>query len=132
MPPPLRRLTTAVLVLATTIGALAACGGDDRPSAAQWEPEWVAVQAEVPEPAEIDEGGEDVCSTALGELRASREELEPAPTPALGERVGEWLATAEGLMLDCPGEGDERRQLYEELEVHTAEIDAGLDIAADR
>lgn len=129
MTPSRHRLASAALLLVLALGATA-CGDDDgRPAAADWEPTWVAAQAELPEPAELDDGA-DVCDEALGALRASREELLPGPSRAVDERVGEWVARAEGLMLDCPG-GRERSEGFDDLRVLAAEIDAALAIAAE-
>ena len=128
MTPPLRRTPAVLAVLALAFG-LVACGSDDgRPAVEDWEPVWLATQAMVPGDAEIAKAGENACGPVLGDLRASREELLPAPTGALDEHARAWLAAAEGLMLDCPTDADERSAAFEELDRLAGRIETGIDV----
>jgi len=127
---PLRRRTLSVFAILTLALGLVACGGgDDRPAVEDWEPVWLATQALVPDAAELADVGEEACEPVLGDLRASREDLLPAPTGALDEHARAWLAAAEGLMLDCPSDADERQAAYEELDRLADRIDTGIDVA---
>lgn len=128
MTPLLRRALSVLAVLVIVLGLVACGGDDDRPAVADWEPVWLATQAMVPGDAEIAEAGEDACGPVLGDLRASREELLPAPTGALDEHTRAWLAAAEGLMLDCPTDADERGAAIEELDRLAGRIETGIDV----
>lgn len=109
---------------------LAACGDDDdRPTGADWEPAWLSTQALVPDDDEIEDEREDVCGPALGELRASRDQVLPSPSPAIDELVTEWLAEAEGLALDCPDDQEERGAYLGDLDRLAAQITAALEVA---
>lgn len=127
---PLRRLIAVAAVAAALPIGLAACGDDDdRPTGDDWEPTWLSTQAIVPTDEEIVAEREDVCGPALGELRASREELLPSPSPAIDELVTEWLAEAEGLALDCPTDADERGAYLGDLDQLGAQITSALEVA---
>lgn len=116
------------LVVTTIILLLGACGsGDDRPSAAEWQPRWEAARGVLPSAETLTGDGEDVCGGALGDLRAAREELVDTPRPVLDDSVSDWVGEAEALLLECPSEEDEVAERLEDLEVLAAEVDAGLE-----
>ncbi len=120
--PVLRSLVLAALLV------VAACGSDDeRPSADAWRPGWEDAKALVPPVATVvGDDGEEACGAALGELRAAREDLLPSPRAVLDGSVGEWLSSAEGLMLDCPDDVAEAEERVDDLAVLAAEVDGGL------
>lgn len=103
-----------------------ACGGDDRPSVAEWRRIWDEARGLVPEPEELVDDGEDECGEALGELRARRERLVDTPRPVLEDSVSEWVGAVEGLLLECPHEEEEVAERFEEIRVLRAEVEAGL------
>lgn len=105
--------------------ALVACGGDDRPSAADWADAWEREQALVPSADELSDGGQPLCDELIGELRGSLNRLTPTPTEALDDAVKAWADHADSLVFECP-EGDRLAERHERLDVLAAEVDAGL------
>jgi hypothetical protein len=120
-----RRWATApVLAFALLV---AACGDDgDRPAADDWEPVWVRTEALVPELDELVAGGRDLCGKALGEVRASRQDVLPAPSATLDQRVEAWLAEAETLLFDCPHDQAELGDASTELDRLAGLVGANL------
>ncbi len=100
----MRKLATVVLAALFTI---AACGesGSDRPELASWQPQWSALSNLIPDSTAVDEGGVEVCSKFLGDVRERRNDVIPTPDLSLEEPVTEWVAEAETVGLDCDREG---------------------------
>ena len=124
----LRTLTLGV----TLVILVAGCGGDDRPSVAEWRPIWVDVIADVPSAEDLgDPPDRGVCSEALGLLRSRSEELSPTPDQAIDGVVTEWIRVAEDLLFECPPSSDRIPDLafaYSEMFRLQAEVDAVLAI----
>jgi hypothetical protein len=106
------------------------CGGDDRPSEADWAVEWDAEQALVPTEREILDGGRPLCVDLVGEYRESMSRLTPTPTASLDAAVEAWVDDAESLVFECPDDLVEVEQRLADLAVLTAEIAAGLEVNA--
>jgi hypothetical protein len=117
------RRVAALSVLALIVG----CGGDDRPSDADWATEWEREQALVPTSAELVEGGRTLCDELVGEYRASMTRLTPTPSETLDDAVGAWVDHAESTVFECPQDPAMIDQRLDELDVLAAEVDAGLD-----
>ncbi len=124
-----RRRVAALAVFAA--GALTACGGDDRPTAAEWAPVWAAEQARIPSAGELLAGGRPLCDDLVAQLRGSDERLQPTPSEALDAAVVDWTDHAEAMVFECPDDPIELDDRYQQLGVFAAEIDAGVDEAAD-
>ena len=121
------------LVLAVALMIVGAgCGGEDRPSVAEWRPVWEAVKAEVPSAAELGEPPDrGVCSEALGVVRSMSEDLSPTPDLAIDGVVTEWVRVAEDLLFECPPSSDRIPDLafaYSEMLRLEAEVEAVLAI----
>lgn len=112
---------TAIVLLAV----LAACGGD-RPSAAEWGPIWDTEQAAMPSADELAAGGQAGCDRLVAELRAGGDRLRPTPSEALDAAVESWLEHAKGIAFDCVDDVALLDEQYAELDILTAEVDAGL------
>jgi hypothetical protein len=120
-----RRWTTAPVLAIALLAA--ACGDDgDRPAADDWEPVWVRTEALVPDLDELVAGGRDLCGQALGEVRASRQELLPAPTSALDDLVESWLAHAETMLFECPHDPSTLADLELDLDRQAGLVSANL------
>lgn len=116
------------LAAATLAGVLvlAGCGGDDRPSDADWSVEWERERALAPTEDDLVAGGQARCDELVGEFREVLPRLSPTPTEALDDAVSAWVAHAESLVFDCPDDPAEVARRLDELAVLEAEIDAGL------
>jgi hypothetical protein len=119
------------MAVAALMFGLVACGGDERPTTAEWSAAWTAEQARVPTADELLAGGRSLCDESVADLRSSRDRLEPTPSEALDAAVDDWIGHAEALVFECPTDPDEVGGRYEQLAVFAAEIDAGLDQATD-
>lgn len=118
----------ATVVAAGTVGA---CSADNENlDGVAWESRWRDTAELVPTRADIDEEGEDLCGDFLGEVRDRRTELVPTPYEVLDETVREWFAKTEALGLDCGDDADTLDELLSDIDVLTAEIDAGLAAAS--
>lgn len=118
-------LTTVALTIAS------GCGGDDRPSDADWALTWERERALVPTIDELVAGGRPLCDGLVGEYRETMPRLTPTPSPALDDAVEEWVEEAESLVFECPSDTGEIATRLADLEVLTTEIDAGLDVTRD-
>jgi hypothetical protein len=116
----------AVVVLV----AVAGCSSEQRPSAQEWLPTWEAVVDTFPTYAELgDPPDEQLCSTALVELRSSAPSLRPTPDRSLDVPVEEWVSIAEAIAFDCPPESRTLPDLeyaYGELDRLEAEVSASI------
>jgi hypothetical protein len=122
-----RPLAARTAVVGLVAAVAAACGGGtDRPAADDWEPVWVRTEAIVPDLDELAAGGRDLCGRALGELRASREEVLPAPTAALDDLMHAWTSEAETLLFECPESRTEAAELELDLERQAGLVGANL------
>jgi hypothetical protein len=110
--------------------ALAACGGDDRPSNAAWQVEWALRRDAFPDADQLVAGGRDLCDQLVGQLRGDLPELVPTPTEALDEAVQAWSDHAETIVFECRDDPSELADQYDTLDILAAEIDSG--ISADR
>lgn len=119
---PTRGLGCGVVAMAMLLGACA----DDRPTTSEWTRTWEAARAGMPSFDTLLSGGRDRCDELVGELRATKDRLEPAPSEALDAAVDAWLDHAEGIAFDCPGDPAQLTERYAELDVLAAEVDAGL------
>lgn len=121
------RVRALRLLCAVALIAAAGCdSGSDRPAADDWEPVWVRTEALVPDLDEVVAGGRDLCGKALGELRASRQELLPAPTSALDDLVETWLGHAETMLFECPHDRSTLAELELDLERQAGLVTANL------
>lgn len=111
---------------------VAACGGDDRPSDAEWRVEWERQRDLVPDADEFLAGGADLCGDLVGRFREDLPALQPTPTEALDGAVDDWTADAESIAFDCPDDRDELTERLEILDEIAVEVDAGLDADVDR
>lgn len=118
-----------LLVVVVTIVAAVGCSDDDRPSDSAWTEVWVAQRDSVPGADAFIEGGEEMCSDLLGDLRVGREELLPTPADSLDDAVHAWIDHAESIAFECPDDPEELDEGLHDLDVIAAEVDAGL--AAD-
>jgi hypothetical protein len=116
-------LTTVALSIAS------GCGGDDRPSDADWAVTWERERALVPTVDELLDGGRRLCDDLVGEYRESMPRLTPTPSDTLDDAVQEWVEEAESLVFECPDDTVEIEARLADLDVLATEIDAGL--AAD-
>jgi hypothetical protein len=119
-------LRRSLTVTALAIGVLAACGGDDRPTATSWRGVWESRQALVPTADAISDGGQDLCGERLGLFRAEMPKLLPTPAEELDSAVGEWVSHAETMVFECPTDPADLAERFEILDVLAAEVDAGL------
>ncbi len=119
------------LVAVCTVAVAAACGGDDRPSDAEWAGEWASEQAIVPSQDELLTGGRPLCDELVGEYREAMSRLTPTPSKALDDSVEEWVEEAESLVFECPTDPAEVESRLDALDVLSAEIDAGLAAESD-
>lgn len=123
-----RRLGSIIIVamLAT------ACGGESRPSAEEWQPQWIEVQSLVPDQADLGAPPDkDMCREAHVALRTETPRLLPTPDLALDDPVRDWVEIAEGTFFECPPREPELRgfdEAYAELTRFAAEINAVLAI----
>jgi hypothetical protein len=115
------------LLVFTAVLALAACGGDERPSDAQWGAIWDAERALVPTEAELAQGGRELCDELVGTYRERFDDLTPTPTKGLDDAVSAWTDLAAQIAFDCPDDPEVIAEQYAELRVLEAEIQAGLD-----
>jgi hypothetical protein len=118
------------IVALSVVALIAGCGGDDRPSDADWAIEWEREQALVPSAAELADGGRPLCDELVGEYRESMTRLTPTPSETLDDAVEAWVDHAESIVFECPAEPAAIEQRLGELDVLAAEIDAGLDADA--
>lgn len=107
---------------------LVACSSEpDRPSDAAWTPTWEQTRDLVPTAETLVDEGEARCESVLGEVRAAREDLVPTPSEVLDDTVDDWISRVESVMFDCPvDDADDLRDRLHDIDVVTAEIDAGL------
>lgn len=88
---------------ATALVLLAACGGADRPSVAEWQPVWDGAIAAIPTAEELGEPPDRaICSGTLGFLRSTEGDLLPTPDDAIDEPVREWFEVAKNAFFECP------------------------------
>lgn len=119
------RTLLAVVTLAAALAA--ACGDDDRPSAAAWAQRWDDTRALVPEASVIgSDAGVDRCGEFLGEIRSRREELLPAPSDAVGDAFTAWMEAAQAIGLEC-GDTDDLDERLSELDEIGDRIDILLE-----
>lgn len=119
------RARLAMVMLA--IVPLAACGGDDRPTADEWAATWQARQALVPERSVLEgDDASDVCGTTVGTMRTQFPDLTPTPDAAMQSAVDEWVAHAETIAFECSDDPDQLDRQYDELATLAAEVDAAL------
>lgn len=117
----------AVLVLAVSL-VVAACGGEPRPSIAEWQPHWEAVQAIIPAPELLGEPPDsELCNTTHVAVRYEAPKLFPTPDPTIDDALTDWTEVARGMFFECPPDEPGMRgfdEAYAELERFAAEIDA--------
>lgn len=125
-------MKTARIAIAIIASLLAACGSSSsRPSDDAWARVWELQRDLVPDAQVFVDQGEELCGRLVGELRSGRQELLPTPTEAQDDAVSGWISHAESIAFDCPTDDPDRlRTRLHDLQVRTAEIDAGL--AADQ
>lgn len=118
-----RRAWAAVALAAVLVSA---CGGEA--SLDEWSAGWQDARAGIP-PLRVllAEGHEEVCSTALGDVRRWVGELETAPNRDLARAFLDWAEFAEAVFLECPlrsGSHAGFEASYEELHRLASEVDA--------
>jgi hypothetical protein len=114
------------LAVALLVGVMLAGCSDDRPSEAAWAAEWERAQALVPSADELMAGGRPLCDELVGELRETLPDLTPTPDQSLDDAVGAWTDEAETIVFDCELDPELLTERMDELDVLTAEVDAGL------
>lgn len=120
-----RRFVASAVVL--TVGLLAGCGDDDRPSDAAWSAIWDGERGLVPTEAELIAGGRELCDELVGLYRERFDDLTPTPSAGLDDAVDAWTDQAEQIAFECPDDPDVLAAEYEALRRLEAEIDAGID-----
>ena len=110
-----------VLVVAVVV---AACG-PVRPTVAEWENDWDAIVALIPDESSLGTDPEALCEATLVSLRDQKETLFPAPDDLIAGSVRQWLEVAEGMFFECPP-SDGFSDSYDQLEILEAEIEAGV------
>lgn len=108
---------------------IAACGGDDRPTDAEWRTTWEERRSLMPDADVIVARGAEVCDELVGVLRVELADLRPTPTAALDGPVDEWISLAQTVAFECPDDPVEAAEQLRTLDLIATEIDAGL--AAD-
>lgn len=99
-----QRLLAATLTLCIV---LAACSSESRPSIEEWEQNWNAVLAIVPDLETMGPNPpEEICENVLASLRSEKETLFPPPDPTIDDTVTQWVETAEAAFFDCPPSGE--------------------------
>jgi len=115
------------LILAMSLMA-AACSDESRPSVAEWQPHWEAVQAIIPAPDLLgDPPDTELCNTVHVAVRFEAPKLFPTPDPTIDDALTDWTEVARGMFFECPPDEPNMRgfdQAYAELERFAAEIDA--------
>jgi hypothetical protein len=104
--------------------ALAACSSDE-PTVAEWEENWNATVALIPDESFLDDDPTEACQEVLVSLREAETDLFPTPDELTEDTVRLWLETAEGTFFDCPPEAG-FPAAYDELDRLEAEVDASL------
>lgn len=120
----MRRKVAVILVTAALVAS--ACGGD--PSVDDWAQGWAEARADIP-PLEVlqGDGHEEVCSTALGDIRQWVADLERAPNMAIGDAFLDWAEFAEAIFQECPINSGPHAGFdasYEELHRLASEVEA--------
>jgi hypothetical protein len=127
----IRRFIPGFAIIGVLALALAACGGDDRPSFESWQPEWEALVSGFPTYEELgDPPDRAVCAETLSELRTSASTVSPTPDFSLDAPVRAWVSIAESIAFECPPQSTTLPDLdyaYRELDRIEAEVDAVLD-----
>ncbi len=110
--------------------AVGGCRGAERSSVAEWTAEWTSVQEVVPDAGDLQRPPrQETCADVLGELRARRSALPPAPDDVVATAADGWFQHAEEMFFDCfegPDPDAAIRSAYDELERRAAEVDAAL------
>ncbi len=120
-----RRSRLFVVVLACVI--VASCStNEDRPTAAEWAPQWEQRKSLIPDVEALLEGGREYCDELDGQFRVSLAELLPSPIDVLDEPVDAWSAHAATIVFGCSHDEAVLTEQLETLDVLAAEIDAGL------
>lgn len=126
-----RRFIPRLAIIGVLMLALAACGGDNRPSFEAWQPAWESLVSTFPTYDELgDPPDRALCSTALSELRSSAGTVSPTPDLSLDAPVREWVSIAESIAFECPPSSTNLPDLeyaYRELDRFQAEVAAVLD-----
>lgn len=124
------RILAVVLVVVAAAWATG-CRPAERPSRDAWQVRWEATQGIVPAADELERPPRaETCQDVLGELRARRPDLSPAPDQIIAEAVEGWFEHAEGMFFDCFEGSDPEAAVagaYEQLERLRSEVDAALD-----
>lgn len=119
-----RTALPAVLAGALIIGA---CGGsEDRPTAAEWRPDWDSTRVLVPTADRLEAGGVDLCGELLGEVRSRREELLPTPSKPTDDAFILWVEQAEALGLDCVDDTEDLDTRLDEITDLADQVDLAL------
>lgn len=124
---------SSVLLALVLFLLLGACAEQTRPTVAEWQLNWRAVVASLPEQPAVDEQPEAaLCNETLATLRTMRPDLSPTPDRAIDDAVQEWFQIAEDAFFECPprsGPIGSFADSYAELLRLEAEIDLvlGLD-----
>jgi hypothetical protein len=131
---PHRRLGPIWIAALLLTISIAACDSSDNDSDLErWRLDWQRVTSVVPEQSELgDPPDQDVCRSALAEIRAVEEDLPPAPTEGIDKLSNEWVAIAEETFFECPPQGpdiDSVEDAYGELQRIEDAIQAALDDA---
>lgn len=106
---------------------LGACGGDDRPTVADWQAEWLIDRSLVPTEDQVVSGGKELCDELVGEFRDEFGGLTPSPVESLDATVEDWVQLTESLVFDCPHDDEsDLAHRYAEIQILNDEIVAGI------
>ncbi len=98
----------------------------ERPTEADWLPEWEQRQGLIPDADTILQGGRDLCDALDGQFRVSLPELLPSPAEVLDDPVGEWISHAVSIVFECSKDEATIAEQLQTLNVLAEEIDGGL------
>lgn len=118
-----------LILVALAVGAVAVTGcanADDRPTEAEWLPQWEQRQELIPDARAIVAGGRELCDQLDGQFRVLLPELLPSPVEVLDDLVGAWISHAVSIVFECSNDEATLVQQFETLDVLGEEIDGGL------
>ncbi len=118
------RTTSRGITLLALVILVAACGSA-RPTVSEWENDWNAIVALIPDESSLSGDPGEICESTLVLLRENTETLFPAPDDLIADSARQWLEVAEGMFFECPP-ADGFSDSYDQLDVLEAEIDAGM------
>jgi len=127
-PPPRKlRIPLRSIFVAVAVGVGAGCTDvGERPTEAEWLPEWEQRQELIPDTNTILEGGRDLCDELDGQFRVSLPELLPSPAEVLDDPVSAWISHAVSIVFECSKDESTVVQQLETLEVLAEEVDGSL------